>query len=65
PMFMRYFLSNISARDVLVFKGGEVTVIDDDTYDEVRMYNEIFRFDITDVATYELTRLNNCYTNKK
>ncbi len=65
PMFMRYFLSNISARDVLVFKGGEVTVIDDDTYDEVRMYNEIFRFDITDVATYELTRLKNCYTNKK
>lgn len=65
PMFMRYFLSNISARDVLVFKGGEVTVIDVDTYDELRMYNEIFRFDITDVATYELTRLNNCYTNKK
>lgn len=65
PCFIRYYLSNISSRDVLVFKGGEVKVIDEDSYDELRRYNEIFTIDITDVNNTELIKQKGCLTNIK
>ena len=57
PCFIRYSLHNISSRDILVFKGGKVIVIDDDTKDQVSGYNYLFPIDITNVSNSELERV--------
>lgn len=54
--FVRYTLSTISARDLLVFKNGRVVVIDDDTLDEVKGYNDHYSVDITKVTDDELIK---------
>ncbi len=54
--FVRYTLSTISARDLLVFKNGRVVVIDDDTLDEVKSYNSHYSVDITKVTDDELMK---------
>lgn len=62
--FMRYKLSNISARDLLVFKDGNIEVIDPDTYDSVRQYNGHFPIDVTSVSDSELLSFKNCVSGK-
>ena len=54
PCFVRYTLSYISARDLLVFKGGEVIVIDDDSLEKAKSYNNLFTVDITKVTDDQL-----------
>lgn len=65
PCFVRYTMHNISARDLLVFKGGQVIVIDDDTYDQVRKYNEIFSIDITRATDIQIKTQKGYVTNDK
>ena len=58
-------MGTISARDLLVFKGGQVIVIDEDTFDEVRRYNEIFSIDITRVTEMQIKTQKGYVTNDK
>ncbi len=60
PCFVRYTLSSISARDLLVFKDGKVIVIDDDSLAEVQGYNHLFSVDITKVTNAELMAQSKC-----
>lgn len=65
PCFVRYSMGTISARDLLVFKGGQVIVIDEDTFDEVRRYNEIFSIDVTRVTDMQIKTQKGYVTNDK
>ena len=52
--FMRYKLSTVSNRDLLLLEDGTIYIIDEDNYDGLRGYNEFYSFDITSAYDSEV-----------
>lgn len=57
--FLRYKLSTISARDLLLLKDGTIYVVDVDNHPGLAEYNDKYAFDITSVSDSELLKEKN------